>query len=82
MCYTHITPYNLIYAYAVGYILSIKIKKEEIWISPMTKAPSLTEKSKKQRDNTKTRPKHRLHNDYGLTQEGQLELQQPPNWCG
>ena len=24
-------------------------KKEEIWLSPMTKAPTLTEKSKKQR---------------------------------
>ena len=32
----------------------IKKKREEIWISPMTKAPTSTEKSKKQRDNTKT----------------------------
>ena len=31
----------------------------------MTKAPTLTEKSKKQRDNTKTPPKLRLHNDLG-----------------
>ena len=29
-------------------------KKEEILFSPMTKAPSPTEKSKKERDNTKT----------------------------
>ena len=29
-----------------------KEKKEEIWLSPMTIAPTLTEKSKKQRDNT------------------------------
>ena len=28
-------------------------KKEEIWLSPMTKAPTPTEKSKKHRDNTK-----------------------------
>ena len=28
-------------------------KKEEIWLSPITKAPTPTEKSKKQRDNTK-----------------------------
>ena len=28
-------------------------KKEEIWLSPMTNAPTLTEKSKKQRDNIK-----------------------------
>ena len=27
-------------------------KKEEIWLSPITKAPTPTEKSKKQRDNT------------------------------
>ena len=32
-------------------------KKEEIWLSPMTKAPTPTEKSKKQRDNTKKSPK-------------------------
>ena len=32
-------------------------KKEEIWLSPMTKETTLTEKSKKQRDNTKTPPK-------------------------
>ena len=32
------------------------VKKEEIWLSPMTKAPTPTEKSKKQRDNTKTPP--------------------------
>ena len=31
-----------------------KKKMEEILLSPMTKAPSSTEKSKKQRDNTKT----------------------------
>ena len=28
-------------------------KKEEIWLSPMTKAPTPKEKSKKQRDNMK-----------------------------
>ena len=38
-----------------GYTLWVK--KEEIWLSPMTKAPTPTEKSKKQRDNTKTPPK-------------------------
>ena len=32
----------------------------------MTKAPTPTEKSKKQLDNTKTPPKIRLHNDCGL----------------
>ena len=35
----------------------IKEKKEEIWLSPMTKAPTPTEKFKKWRDNTKTPPK-------------------------
>ena len=29
----------------------IQKKKEEIWLSPLTKAPTLTERSKKQRDN-------------------------------
>ena len=33
-----------------------KEKKEEIWLSPMTKAQTPTDKSKKQRDNTKTPP--------------------------
>ena len=32
-------------------------KKEEIWLSPLTKAPTSTEKSKKELDNTKTPPK-------------------------
>ena len=34
-----------------------KRKKEEIWLSPMTKAPTPIEKSKKQSDNIKTPPK-------------------------
>ena len=33
-------------------------KKEEIWLSPMTKAPTPTEKSKKHRDNIKNAPKN------------------------
>ena len=32
-------------------------KKEEIWLSRITKAPTLTDKSKTQRDVTKTQPK-------------------------
>ena len=47
----------------------IERKKEEIWLSPMTKAPTPIEKSKKQRDNTKTQPKtsitQRLRIDLG-----------------
>ena len=39
------------------------LKKEEVWLSPMTKAPTPTEKSKKQRDNIKTPPKLGLYND-------------------
>ena len=34
-----------------------KEKKEEIWLSPVTKTPTPTEQSKKQRDNIKTPPK-------------------------
>ena len=37
--------------------IKIEVKTEEIWLSPMTKTPTPTEKSKKQRDNTKTPPK-------------------------
>ena len=44
-------------------------KKEEIWLSLMTKDPTSTEKSKKQSDNTKTAPKNaitqRLRTDLG-----------------
>ena len=32
-------------------------KREEIWLSPVTKTPTPTEQSKKQRDNIKTPPK-------------------------
>ena len=46
----------------------LKEKKEKIWLSPLTKAPSPTEKSKKQRDNINKRyQKLRLHNDCGPT---------------
>ena len=38
------------------YIL-VKGKKEEIWLNPVTKTPTPTEQSKKQRDNIKTPPK-------------------------
>ena len=37
--------------------VEIQEKKEEIWLSPMTKADTPTEKSKKQRNNTNKPPK-------------------------
>ena len=36
---------------------TIQEKKEEIWLIPVTKTPTPTEQSKKQRDNIKTPPK-------------------------
>ena len=49
----------------------------------MTKAPTLTEKSKKQRDNTKTQLKtsitQRLRTDLGRSVGGNDRW--PPNWC-
>ena len=36
----------------------LKEKKEEIWLGPVTKAPSDREKSKKQRDNIKNATKN------------------------
>ena len=36
----------------------IKEKKDKIWLSPVTKAPTPTEKSKKQRDNIKNATKN------------------------
>ena len=49
--------------------IGCKRKKEEIWISPTTKAPIPTEISKGQRDNTNTSPKssitQRLWTDLG-----------------
>ena len=55
-------------------IITVEEKKEEIWLSPMTNAPTLTEKFKKQRDNIKKRhQKLRLYNDCGPTKDGQLE---------
>ena len=48
---------------------SLSEKKEEIWLTPMTKTPTPTEKFKKQRDNIKTPPKtlitQRLRTDLG-----------------
>ena len=48
---------------------NLKEKKEEIWLSTMTKAHTLTEKPQKQRDNTKMPPKtlikQRLWTDLG-----------------
>ena len=54
----------------IGIIVKIvKRKKVDIWLSPMTKAPTPTEKSKKQRDNiknaTKTSITQRLRTDLG-----------------
>ena len=51
----------------------VRGKKEEIWLSPLTKATSPTEKSKKQCENTKTPQKIRLPNDCGPTWDGQFE---------
>ena len=46
-----------------------QVKKKEIWLSPMTKAPTPTEKSNLISDNTKTPPKtsiaQRLRTDFG-----------------
>ena len=52
------------------YMCSVRFrKKENILLSPMTKAPTQTEKSKQQHDNTKTPPKtsisQRLRTDLG-----------------
>ena len=42
----------------IGYYFRIcEEKKEEIWLSPVTKTPTPIEKSKKQRDNIRTPPK-------------------------
>ena len=55
------------------HVYGMQEKKEEIRLSHMTKAPTPTEKSKKQHDNTKRHQKLRLHNDSGPTSDGQLE---------
>ena len=47
---------------AIGYA-----KEKNIWLSPMTKALTPTEKSKKQSDNTKMPQKDWLHNECGPT---------------
>ena len=50
-------------------IVQEKKDSEEVWLGPMTKAPTPTEKSKQQCDNTKTPPKssitQRLRTDLG-----------------
>ena len=55
-----------------------KTKKEGIWFSPMTKAPTPTDKSKKQRDNTKKATKIF---DY-TTIANRLKTVSWSKWCG
>ena len=70
--------------------IECKEKKEEIWLSPLTKALTPIEKFKKQRDNTKTPPptsiKQRLRNDLGrsvgVTIAAQLVWLNRNNVCG
>ena len=50
--------------------MGMQEKKEEIWLSPTTKASTPTEKSKKQRHNTKTPSILWLHNECGPTKDG------------
>ena len=78
---TNRTKYNLLkhvlkqFAYLSNYmkrIENIKLpfsyeRKEEIWLSHLTKAPRTTENSKNQRENTKTPPKLWLHSVCGPT---------------
>ena len=68
-------------AIKINYLIVTKNKKEEIWLSPMTKAPTSTEKIQKHRDNIKKPPKLRLHNDFGPTYDGQFEQNHSsPSW--
>ena len=46
------TKYEALHPIAVSVLVQIGEKKEEIWLSPMTKAPTPTEMSKGQSDNT------------------------------
>ena len=54
---------------SLKHCIRLEEKKEEIWLSPITKAPTPTEKYKKQPDNikntTKTLITQRLRNDLG-----------------
>ena len=57
--------------------------KEEIWLSPMTKAPTTTEKSKKHRDHMKNATKNF---DYTTIADRLMTVSwsnsSQPNWCG
>ena len=48
---------NHLYLFFAMFIQRGVYSKKEIWLRPMTKAPTPTEKSKKQCENTKTPPK-------------------------
>ena len=64
-------------------MLWTKREKEELWLSPMTKAPTPTEKSKKHRDNIKNDIKNF---DYTTIADRlrtvSLSNSSQPNWCG
>ena len=61
----------------------VKEKKEEIWLSPMTKAPTPTEKSKNDRDNIQNATKNL---DYTTIADRLRTVSwsnsSQPNWCG
>ena len=50
-----------------------KKKKDEITLSPMTKAPKPSENKKSQEKTQRRQQKLRLHNDCGPNWNGQLE---------
>ena len=60
---------NILFFFLFSMYLINWVKKEEIWLVPMTKAPTPTEKSKKQCENTITPPKtsitQRMWTDWG-----------------
>ena len=48
----HSLPNQPYFEYCINMQIQVQEKKEEIWLSPMTKAPTPTEMSKGQSDNT------------------------------
>ena len=62
--------------------MRIREERRDLTDSPMKKAPTPTEKFKKQRDNIKNATKTSITQRFRTDLGGQLEKQQSPHRCG
>ena len=74
-CYVSLWEKNTKIGQAYAQHVTLQEKNEDIWISPMIKAPTPTEKSKKQHDGTITPPKT-------IADQRPVGVITATHWCG